>query len=323
MLSGRTGSLHLYHTTAWARRVSEVVQDRPVYLSVSDGNGPLLRMIAFEEAPRPGYGAGWRRMVSVARNRLGPRWLRWYGQPVMTNDVSREAYAFLGQSIAAHARTVGRRLIAGEWPLDMKDQVPDEWTTRRWATLKVDLARPIEAIRAGVRQSARKEIRKAIDRGVVVRRIENLEELRRYVAEAQVCAKRYGNTGVRVDDFESMWRNLRGNGCYFETFGAWLGDSFMAGLSVWGTRHSVGELGSFQSKRAYDEKISGPDLVKWTALEWAQAEGISTFDLAGVSPNPSTEKEQNIRRFKEKWGGVLEEHLVLSDRPRALPRSDA
>jgi len=312
VLCGKTGSLQLYQSTAWADRLLELFGDEPVYLAICRDEEPILFLVGFKQGRRPAVGTGLRRLRAVVRNLLpAGQSFSWYGEPVATDSADADAYRLLGDSISMHLREKGLRLTGGQWPVRYADSLPSHWQSRRWATLKVDLSPDTTTILSRFKPAARKEIRKAEARGIEVRMVRNEEELRIYGDEAVRCAARYGKTNVSTRDFLSMWKHFRRPGFVFETFSASIDGKFLAGLSIWGTRATVGELGSFQTQYAHDQKLSGPDLIKWRALEWAKDAGIATFDLAGINPCPKNPKEENIRRFKEKWGGQYEEYLMV------------
>ncbi len=197
---------------------------------------------------------------------------------------------------------------SGRWP--GRKPCPRSWRTRRWATLKLDLRPGPEALREGFKPAARKAIARAERDGITVRRIESLEELERYYRFAEDCSRRYGKRLYGFRDFSTIWELIRPVGV-FETFAAEHRGETIAGLSVWGCGKSIGELGSFQSERSFREKLYGPDLVKWELIRWACAAGLESYDLAGINPQPASEKESGIRRFKEKWGGAWEEYLLV------------
>ena len=135
-------------------------------------------------------------------------------------------------------------------------------------------------------------------------------KLKAYAELAGRGSKRYRKRQYGVRDWELCWNCLRGEGI-FETFVAEKNGEMLAGLSVWGFGADIEELWSFQSERSYREKLYGPDLLKWEVMQWARNMGLRQVDLAGISPNPQTEKEAHIRQFKEKWGGTYSEYTVL------------
>ena len=311
LFSSRTGSLHLYHSTAWAERLAEVAGFEPLYVTVLRDGDPQLLMLGLVGSQR--RAGGWARgVVRRAREALVTgRAVRWYGQPMVLGDAGSESFAFLASSVAAYLKAHRLRMVGGEWPLEHESALPERWQRHRWATLKVDLTVDLDTLRSRLKPAARKEIRKAEASGVVVRRVEGADELERYVRTALGSSDRYGATTASVADYLVTWRRLRCDNLYFETFVASHDGQFLAGLSVWGTRDGICELGSFQSAYSFDRKLSGPDLIKWRAIEWAKSEGIRSFDLGGVNPAPATSKEENIRRFKEKWGGAYGEFVVV------------
>jgi hypothetical protein len=51
-------------------------------------------------------------------------------------------------------------------------------------------------------------------------------------------------------------------------------------------------------------KLAVQDFLHWRAIHFHRSLGDRWFDLAGIAPEPSTEKEAGIRFFKTKWGGI-------------------
>ena len=52
-----------------------------------------------------------------------------------------------------------------------------------------------------------------------------------------------------------------------------------------------------------EEKLYSQDLMKWKIIEWGIENKQKYFDLTGFNPNPISEKEKGILRYKKKWGG--------------------
>ncbi|OGF99378.1 MAG: hypothetical protein A2Z86_06205 [Candidatus Glassbacteria bacterium GWA2_58_10] len=312
LLLGSTGSLALYQTSHWAARQEELQSFKPAYITVEDQDQAVLRLTVFASDPFKLRGAR-----NIAHGlyhalRSGKRGsLLWHGQPVAFTGAEESAYRALAQAVDGFAAERSLRVSAGEWPLDMAAALPERWKRKKWATLKVELTPEPEEIFAGFKSSARKAIKKAQQDGITVRRVADLVELEQYYHFAAECARRYHKSLIGFRDFSSMWQYLRPNGIY-ETFIAEHDGEMIAGLSVWGYGDCIGEVGSFQSGRSFREKLYGPDLIKWEMLRWACGRNLKIFDLAGINPEPRDEKEKNIRRFKEKWGGGIFYYLMIT-----------
>jgi hypothetical protein len=241
--------------------------------------------------------------------------LIWYGQPVLSAALPAcdegKALESLARTLNELRHTLRLGISAGQWPLDQAAALPQGWAMRTWGTFRVDLRPGADVLFEKFKQSARKGIRRAVRDNIVVRKINTLDQLREYYIFVEECSKRYGKHVYGFDDFGTMWKYLRTVGI-FETFVAEHDGKMIAGLSVWGSNGKFCEIGSFQSQDAYERKLFGPDLLKWTIIQWACEQGHISFDLGGVNPKPVDEKELNIRRFKEKWGGEYSEHLIVS-----------
>lgn len=314
--SGRCESLCLYQTTSWALRLNQLLGHEPQYIVVSDKAVPLAMIVIF--VARAARGDGFQGGLRHFAGKIGLRpssSLIWYGQPVLSEALpvgdERNVLVSLARALDVLRRTLRLRISAGQWPLDQAAALPPDWTMRTWGTFRVDLRSGTGILFEKFKQSARKGIRRAVRDNIVVRRIETLDELREYYVFVEECSERYGKKVHGFDDFGTMWKYLRGYGT-FETFVAEHDGKMIAGLSVWGSNGNLCEIGSFQSQDAFERKLFGPDLLKWTIMQWACEQGHVSFDLGGVNPKPVDEKELNIRRFKEKWGGEYSEYLIVS-----------
>ena len=312
IMSGEARPVHLYHSTSWALRMHDLFRLQPYYVSVLSSGVPLLCLLGLAGYYRP-VGHGARALVRRFLDSVPFRPLdfRWYGEPIHLAGASADAYSFLASYLESFLKTKRFKLHSGEWPIDQAGSLPSAWNVRTWATLKIDLSKPLDSVFATFRSSARKELRKARDAGVSVRRVESIDELREYYDCASRWSRRYGKMLYGFEDFASLWRRLRGWGVY-ESFVAYHAGAPIAGLSICGDRRAVVETGSFQSEESYLMKLGGPDMLKWEAIQWTHSQGIPVFDLAGVSPRPIAAKEIGIRRFKEKWSSAEHLYCIVS-----------
>lgn len=306
-------------TTFWSDRLSELWDCQPYFFIVSTGDGdlPALVLLGFDIhsdliiSEDTSFST---RIMEIPRKLLRTRRrFQWFGQPALISPEAREeAYRFLLSEISRFARVNQIRAVGpSEVPVWAGGLLPADWDRREWATLLVDLRQSEDALWKNLKKTARKAIRYARERGVVVRQISSLEDLRAYYDFACKCAARYDKQMYGFVDYETMWRHFRRH-AIFETFVAEKDGEPLAGLSVWGYNGIVSEVGSFQSDRSFREKLYGSDLIKWEVLHWCSKQGYRTFDLAGVNPEPRTQKERGIRQFKEKWGGQYQPYCIVS-----------
>jgi len=244
--------------------------------------------------------------------RANKRRFQWFGIPVGAKDIGGDAYRLLALEIERFCRKEGIPTISSSpFPKAAEGFLPDGWKSNNWATLVVNLQQPEDALWRNLKKPAKKAIKSARERGVSVRRIDSLQDLRKYYDFACECATRYGKKMYGFIDMETMWRHFRSNAIY-ETFVAEKDNELLDGLGIWGFGGMISEHGAFQSERGFKEKLYGGDLIKWEVLQWGSRKGYRMYDLAGVSPNPQTGKERGIRQFKEKWGGEYQLYLQVS-----------
>jgi len=309
----------LFQTTFWSDRLCELWDCRPFFFVVRrcGFDLPALVLLGFDihsdlivsdSTPVS------LRLTESIRKLLGiRRRFQWFGQPALIHqDAGDDGYRLLLTEIEELCKSTRIPAIApSELPDSAKASIPVHWESKQWATFVVDLQQDEESLWRNLKKTARKAIRDARESGIVVRQINSLEELRDYYQFVCQRNPRYGKRTYGFTDLETMWRHFRPN-AVFETFVAEKGGEPLAGLSVWGYNRLISELGSFQSEKSFLEKLYGSDLIKWEVLRWGSRKGCRAFDLAGVSPEPRTPKEQGIRQFKEKWGGGYRPYWIVS-----------
>lgn len=314
ILQGDTQSVHLYHTTFWANRLAAVLGAQPLYFSVTKNHEPLLRMVGLWEPlkiRRADGGVNKRNLLDKLILRKNGKFF-WTGQPIAFNGPDTSAYKSLAYSIDNYLSRNKLTLSGGDWPLEMRENLPDTWRVNQWASLKVDITPELNTIFKNCKSSARKAVRRAETDGITVYRINHLDEFTAYYEFVQESLKA---RGIKLAEFKegvnSLWHYLRTQGIY-ETFIASHNNEIIAGLSVCGYGPSFTEMAAFQSESSRRAKLYGPDLIRWKIIEWAKAQGLTSYDLAGINPVPLNNKEKNIRQFKEKWGGTYFEYLTIT-----------
>lgn len=313
LLLGKTESLYLYHSTHWAARLTELLNYKPLYFSVYEGNKLRLMLLGFiEPFSIFGINKGRKLMIKkIAKLSFGYGNFFWYGQPIYFEECSGSEYSFLTHKLNEFIKKEKFYLSCGEWPLSKVSFLPRGWCKKLWTTFKVDLTGSLDIVFKSFKAAARKEINKAARNGIIVKKIHDLEGLKTYYNFAVECAKRYNKRSWGFEDYSTMWKHLRGWG-YFETFVAMHNNKMMAGLSVWGDKYNLMEIGSFQSEECFTSKLGCCDALKWEAIQWAKSVNCVSFDLAGVNPLPKTKKEKGIRQFKAKWSNSEYKYLMLS-----------
>ena len=66
-----------------------------------------------------------------------------------------------------------------------------------------------------------------------------------------------------------------------------------------------------RTKQDSMEKLYSQDLLKWKVIEWGLENNLRYYDLGGINPDPRTEKEMGIYRYKKKWGGKKIDYPIL------------
>lgn len=175
------------------------------------------------------------------------------------------------------------------------------YSGRKWATILVDLRKDENELEEALEYSAKKCINKNKRDKIEVTTVKDPAEYEKY------CLLMYDFMRMRRNRLPyftpPMWLFLRNKEKCMEIFVAKQGTDMQGGLGILYFNGIVFEIAAWRSDHAIKNNLYIGDAIKWEVIRWAKKNGHSVYDLGGVNPNPSTDKERGIKRFKEKWGG--------------------
>ena len=308
----------IYQTTYWADYVERYYRARPWYIIARSGTAVQGMLLLFNMGRFPDRDQRhpWQDRLKRPLNALA-RVLRWYSGPVVLDDAQRSAVMerLLRAVDELGAREKVWALDSGSLPARRGDGaagVPMEagFDVGEWGTFLINLRASTEALWANLKaSSARSSITRAMKLGM--RMVDATHAS--FEGYAQ-CEYEHG----RAHDIapwprvgrEALRDALAPAGAY-RLFAAEYEGRAVAYTPVIvfnGVMHLIKPV---QATRCAAEKIPAGDFLLWEAMRFGQAQGCSTFDLAGAAPEPRTAAERGIWFFKSKWGGEFVKYPVL------------
>ncbi|MEM4720135.1 MAG: peptidoglycan bridge formation glycyltransferase FemA/FemB family protein, partial [Candidatus Bilamarchaeaceae archaeon] len=189
---------------------------------------------------------------------------------------------------------------------------------RKNSTFIVDLNKTEDEAFSSLTKKARWAVRKAQEKGVVVRLAED-DDLEDYYELLISWKKSIGlSTYISYQQLKKQWQLLHPEN--MQVFLAYWNRKLVAAMGLLYFNGNMIEVMSAQSDVNKQNKLFAGDILKWSIIRWGIKNSMKTYDLAGVNPRPdATEKEKAIYQFKSKWGGLLTEKLVLTKNYSHLP----
>lgn len=184
------------------------------------------------------------------------------------------------------------------------------------STIFIDLQHSEEATLASFSQSARRNIRKAVAAGVVVKTVEFNDANLATMFELMRVTEARAHYGLRPRAyFFDYWRSQAQAG-QAQLFFATSDGEVLAGLfaTYLGLRAWYKDGGSFDVKR----ELQAPYLLQWEVMRWLMEHGTTQYDLVG-SPNRDEADRPNPRaglyEFKRKFNPEISEFIGCWDLP--------
>jgi lipid II:glycine glycyltransferase (peptidoglycan interpeptide bridge formation enzyme) len=186
------------------------------------------------------------------------------------------------------------------------------YSVNTWATYLIDLSLSEEQLIANLDKAGRKQIRKANEQGLTVKKISTkidfFSEFVEPYLEFELSAGRIPPTR---ESFLVMWEKDNDN--YYSFFSVKDKQGNIIGvLGGYSFNGVATEITSAVHPSVYSEHLAAQDILHWEMIQYFRGIGISWFNLAGINPDPQTPKEKGIRQFKAKWGGVYTPYFRYS-----------
>ncbi len=241
--------------------------------------------------------------------------LSWFGGPVIfATDNYDEILRALLKEVDAVVRRYGVTAVKGvtpafyggeiDWALIDSAFADYDYSMRERATIVLDIDGDLEELWAGLTKEARQKVRKAERQRVEIVEDNTVDGLNRYYAVRVENARR---NGLRPPAKEAI---IAAESIYMKhglakLFLAMHEGHVVAGQQLVVFNGNIQLAGICYSDRARELRLAGNDLLQWEIIKWAHAMGHHRIDWAGLTLEPTNEKEVGINRFKEKWGGQI------------------
>ena len=182
-----------------------------------------------------------------------------------------------------------------------------EFKIQKWITYLINLQASKDEIFTKIdKHSGRKNIKRSINRGVLIEQItdQNFPQFQELMNQQRLDQ---GKDELNFQLSTNFWNPLGYSG-----FLAKLNDKPIGGLLFSFPHKYIIEASVARSKDDSEKNLYSQDLIKWNIIQWGIENNMNFYDLAGANPNPTTEKEKGILRYKKKWGGKEHEYYIIT-----------
>lgn len=217
-------------------------------------------------------------------------------------------------------RVVLRGTLSEAYPSEEMGSILREYhyAVRDNFTLKVNLQCSKEEAHASLEKKGRKAVRLAQEAGVSVSLAKTEQDVREYYEMLRSWRAHLSFQTGSFKGLKDQWNFFHSKNTMEVFIARWKGKP-VAGMGIMHYNGNAIEVMSAQSQINYEQNLFAGDLIKWKIIEWGIEKGLRSYDLGGVNPNPTTEKEKNILQFKSKWGGELIKRYEISKNTTEIP----
>ena len=264
-----------FHTANWARVLSEAYGYVPQYFISS--NGTLETFLPFMEIRSLLTG---RRGVSLPFTD--------YSSPIFAREMDWREWM---HPVIRHARASGWKYIEIRNPLPLPPSAP---VFSRYIGHVLDILDEVESVESKLRDSTKRNIRKAIREGVTVAGFTSEESIREYYRLHRLTRKEHGLPPQPFHFFKKIYEHIISKGFGFITLASYKGRIIAGAIFFHYGGKAIFKFGA--SEKAY-QRLRANNLAMWEAIRLCVEKGCKSFCFG------RTDQQNNgLIRFKSGWG---------------------
>jgi hypothetical protein len=265
-----------FHTGSWARVLSESYRYSPHYLVAE--NGMLDGIIPFMEI---------RSFVTGKRGVSLP--FTDYSAPIFggEQDVQDAMH-----SIIRHGKASGWKYFEVRNPLLFHDSIP---VFSAYYGHVLDLSTGTEeSVEAGLRESTKRNIKKAVKGGVTVEGFTTEESVREFYRLNCLTRKEHGLPPQPFLFFQKIYEYIISKGFGFVALASYKGMNIAGAVCFYYGEKAIYKYGA--SDKVY-QKLRANNLTMWEAIRLCIRYGCKSFCFGRTEP-----ENHGLRQFKSGWG---------------------
>lgn len=285
--------------------IFESRKHKPIYFQFLDSKGNIVGQLLAETFQRfDNKGIAGKILKNIPK--IKKKVFVWISGPVIFKpDYSSDIYSTLGEfftSQNAFVSGITHPLLPGNAQV-----LSNRFRVIKWVTSLIDLEKPIDELYENIdKHSGRKNIQRAIKRGVIVEEINE-----KSIGDYNKLLNETKNENYPEEKLRDWWKLLQPFG--YSVFIAKKDGIPIGGLGFSYLNNFIVESGVARSKIDIEEKLYAQDLIKWKIIEWGVKNKMKYYNLVGFNPNPISKKEIGIKRYKEKWGGKTVYYWIIKN----------
>lgn len=307
----------IYQTTYWGDYVRKNEGVEPIFLAAKDESGRIAGSLLAYEAPYfrklLRFGQIGEMLYRIAnKKKIAMTWL--YGPVIYNKERFDEVFTTLIEGIEKIARkrrilflkAVSHPIHGDEIYLNHSPRIlsANGFKDIGKATIFLSLQKDEKELWNGLRNSARKAIKKSLDDSIEVRFLER-DELASYYKLLRESRRRVRIEMPPTYPDEAMWDTLAAEEKFLNVFSVYKDGRMLAAIGIISFNGIIFETGPAQSDHSVRNKIYANDILKWEVIKWGRRNGKRLYDLSGIPAKIKNESEQAQVQFKKKWGGQI------------------
>jgi lipid II:glycine glycyltransferase (peptidoglycan interpeptide bridge formation enzyme) len=152
------------------------------------------------------------------------------------------------------------------------------------------------------KKSVQKNIKRAEERGIVIKKIESKKDM---LTHFELLSEHRKRNNLKFTSMNNTLKHFLIGKNGITGFIAFQNNKAVGSITISFLNGYIIEQGIARSTKDIEERLYSQELLRWSIIKWGNKKGYRFYDLAGVSLENRTKKEDGIYRNKAKWGGIL------------------
>jgi hypothetical protein len=271
-----TGKASIFHSVAWARVLHESYGYKPLYFA-SFEDGKLSCLMPFMEVDSWITG---KRGVSLP-----------FTDQCAAIMPERTFFEEAVKEVMDYAERAGWRYIEWRDGIFFSEQLD---ASEIYHSHELNLAKSEEQIFSALRDSTRRNIKKASKVGLAVEINQSLDSMKSFYKLNCITRKRHGLPPQPFPFFKKIFENVISKGHGIEVSAIHRGKVIASAVFFHFGKNAIYKYGA--SDLAH-QHLRANNMVMWEAIKWSKEMGLESFNLGRTEP-----ENQGLLQFKRGWG---------------------
>lgn len=306
---------YAYQTTNFVKTFQDSYNSKPLFISVRNNKSEIVGQLAAIIHKEYLWADANLLLMKIGTKLNLNSIIRWYYGPIIHDYSHRNE---ITEKILIALNNIAKKnkisMIDGSTTpskISFPEKISQKYkfNLRKWSTYIIDLTQDIETLYNSLDKKTRYDIRKSEKNNLTFEVANDLLTLKEFI-KIKIESKKLAKQKIKKNQSfpEERYKHLHSNNLE-KLFLVKNSKTILAGILA---PMFNGNVVQTSVATPFGKEFLAGVFATWNAIKWCNSQKFLRYDMGGVNPNATSQKEKSIDFFKSKWGGEKINYYYLT-----------